>query len=175
MIDSLAKNVELLYFNMQNGLAHHNLIKEVELVINYIDIQQVRFNHSLNIIFNFQDPGIKNIQIPSMLMQIHVENAIEKGIRNREGANRLIINFINEINNIKIVIEDDGRGRTIKKDRNLERKSSTAVMNDLITIFNSYNHESISMSYDDLIFDNKYGTRVTIIIPKNFNYEFEKI
>ncbi len=55
------------------------------------------------------------------------------------------------------------------------RKGSTQVMNDLISILNSYNKTKITVVYDDLINDKKYGTSVNITLPKNFNYAFEKI
>lgn len=72
-----------------------------------------------------------------------------------------------------ITIEDDGRGRY---PIDSTRKSSTTVMNDLILLFNTYNKEPITVKYDDYIFQTndqeKFGTRVSIFIPKNFNYEF---
>jgi ligand-binding sensor domain-containing protein len=175
MIDSLASNVELLYQNMQQGVAYHSLKKETELVNNYLDIQQVRFGHILKI-SKFIDPGIilENIPVPSMLLQIHVENAVEKGIRNRPGAHELSISITEDAHSFLISIEDDGRGRlSLGPDEN--RKGSTEVMNDLIDILNSYNQHKIKVTYDDRIIGDRYGTRVCVYLPKNFNYEFEKI
>jgi ligand-binding sensor domain-containing protein len=176
MIDSLASNVELLYQNMQQGTAFHSLKKELELVDNYLAIQQVRFDHMLIINRNV-DPNlvINNIPVPSMLLQIHVENAVEKGIRNRAGAGLLSICVADDRENINITIEDDGRGRTNISPDDDGRKGSTQVMNDLIAILNSYNKSKITVLYDDHIIDRKYGTRVNITLPKNFNYAFEKI
>ncbi len=176
MIDSLASNVELLYQNMQQGTAFHSLKKELELVDNYLAIQQVRFDHMLIINRNVDtNLIINNIPVPSMLLQIHVENAVEKGIRNRAGAGLLSILVTDDSENINITIEDDGRGRTNISPNDDGRKGSTQVMNDLIAILNSYNKSKITVLYDDHIIDKKYGTRVKITLPKNFNYAFEKI
>jgi len=176
MIDSLASNVELLYQNMQHGTAFHSLKKELELVDNYLAIQQVRFDHMLIINRNVDSNLIiNNIPVPSMLLQIHVENAVEKGIRNRAGAGLLSICVADDRENINITIEDDGRGRTNISPDDDGRKGSTQVMNDLIAILNSYNKSKITVLYDDHIIDRKYGTRVNITLPKNFNYAFEKI
>jgi ligand-binding sensor domain-containing protein len=176
MIDSLASNVELLYHNMQHGVAYHSLSKEINLVDNYLNIQQVRFDHMLHVKNNI-GPNIvlENIPIPSMLMQIHVENAVEKGIRNREGAHEISITITEDGDFFKILIEDDGRGRLPKTTYDENRKGSTEVMNDLISILNLYNDKKILVTYDDRIIDQQYGTRVTILLPKNFNYAFEKI
>ncbi|MFZ1704477.1 MAG: two-component regulator propeller domain-containing protein [Saprospiraceae bacterium] len=175
MIDSLAKNVELLYFNIQNGLAYHNLTKEIELVRNYLDIQQVRFKQTLKITLDYDIEAIQKSLIPSMLLQIHVENAVEKGIRNRAEANQLTIKLIDNPNDVTIIIDDDGNGRSNIESKNTNRKSSTEMMNDLLIILNSYNQEKISVSFHDKIIENKFGTKVIIVLPKNFNYEFEKI
>jgi hypothetical protein len=176
MIDSLASNVTLLYQNMQQGTAFHSLKKELELVDNYLAIQQVRFDHILKVSIDM-DPNliINNISIPSMLLQIHVENAVEKGIRNRAGAGLLSIRVAEDSENINITIEDDGRGRANISPADNSRKGSTQVMNDLIAILNSYNKTKITIMYEDHIIDKKYGTRVNILLPKNFNYAFEKI
>lgn len=171
IIDSLASNVELLYQNMQQGVAYHSLKKEIELVDNYLEIQQVRFDHFLTITQQMdQSLTMEDILFPSMLLQIHVENAVEKGIRNRQGAKILNIAITHDEIYIKITIEDDGRGRTLRSSSDDLRKGSTAVMNDLIEILNSYNDHKITVTYDDFIVDNKYGTRVHICLPKNYNY-----
>ena len=176
MIDSLASNVELLYQNMQHGVAYHSLRKEIDLVDNYLNIQQVRFDHMLHVKKNIdQNIMLENIPVPSMLLQIHVENAVEKGIRNREGAHDLSITISDEEGFFKILIEDDGRGRLPNTMYGENRKGSTEVMNDLIAILNFYNNEKIMVTYDDQIIHHQYGTRVTILLPKNFNYAFEKI
>lgn len=176
MIDSLAGNVEILYQNMQKGLAYHNLKNELALVNNYLEIQQVRFNYMLQIEQKMDvELDSANIFIPSMLLQIHVENAVEKGIRNRSGAGKLSISISEKIDELLLSIEDDGMGRKNNHTEDPDRKGSTQVMNDLISILNSYNLLKIKVTYDDHIFEETYGTRVNIALPKNFNYEFEKI
>ncbi len=171
IIDSLASNVELLYQNMQQGLAYHSLKREIELVDNYLDIQQIRFDNMLTITQQMdRSLTIEDILFPSMLLQIHVENAVENGIRNRQGAKILNIAITHDEIYINITIEDDGRGRTLRSSSDDLRKGSTAVMNDLIEILNSYNDHKITVTYDDFIVENKYGTRVHICLPKNYNY-----
>lgn len=172
MIDSMAGNVDILYQNIQHGLAYHSLSKEIKLVNNYLSIQQLRFGNTLQIKFiNDMKDGKLNMLIPSMLLQIHVENAVEKGIRNRVGANTLIMHFIEDVNGVTVVIEDDGKGRSIEENIIKNRKGSTEVMRDLVSILNAYNQSKIEVRYEDLFIEKKYGTRVTIYLPNNYNYE----
>ena len=48
-------------------------------------------------------------------------------------------------------------------------------MDDLIALFNRYNKGQIMVRYEDFVFGEKtgerHGTRVQVIIPKNYNYE----
>ncbi len=119
--------------------------------------------------------ALEKILIPSMLIQIHTENAVEKGIRNRLGAHELSISITEEQENVIISIRDDGQGRKDMNNLNENRKGSTEVMNELISVLNAYNSNKITVTYEDHIIEGKYGTQVKIKLPKNFNYEFEKI
>ena len=153
-------------------------MKELQIVQNYIKIQQIRFNNSLFVQVHVDiDPEeLKNIQVPSMMLQIHAENAIEKGIRNRLNACHFLLDVTSSEKGCHIIIEDDGRGRINLTDPPIKktRKGSTMIMNDLIALFNRYNAAHITIRYEDHIFmDNaqhRYGTRVHFFIPKNFNY-----
>jgi hypothetical protein len=54
-------------------------------------------------------------------------------------------------------------------------QGSTAVMDDLIALFNRYNRQPITMRYEDMVFGElgieRHGTRVHFFIPKNYVYE----
>jgi len=175
IIGRLSENMHHLFENTQIGRAYHSLSKELEIVQNYLKIQQVRFGQGLQVSLDLplNPESLSCIEVPSMLLQIHAENAVEKGIRNRMGAGNFKLSVQMGEGGCFITIEDDGRGR-YRIDST--RKSSTTVMNDLILLFNTYNKEPITVKYDDYIFQTndqeRFGTRVSIFIPKNFNYEF---
>ena len=176
MIDSLARNVELIYQNIQLGTIYHSLKKELELVDNYLSIQQVRFSHMLEINILVDDTlNSTALFVPSMLLQLHVENAVDKGIRYRKGAGVISIYIKDDDPNLKIYINDDGIGRHSFHAPLEKRNGSTKVMDELINILNDYNNSKITVEYNDLIIDRKYGTSVMINIPKKFTYEIEKI
>ncbi len=172
IIGRLSDNVNILYENTQRARPWHSMYRELEVVRNYLRIQQVRFGSTLHTNFDIglSEEELKSIKVPAMLLQIHTENAVEKGIRNRKNAGRLFLKVSCDEKGCRVVIEDDGRGRVPTES---PRKGSTFVMSELITLFNNYNDNPITVEYEDYIFGN-HGTRVNIFIPKYFNYELSK-
>lgn len=181
IIDKLASNVDILYRNTQGRKAYHSLEQELEVVKNYLSIQQVRFGDSLQVALSIPEDkeSLWEFNIPAMLLQIHVENAVEKGIRNwGDGKGRLSFSVQLSEGACQVVIEDDGKGRPLLPPREPEngRSSSTAVMSMLIELLNTYNTEPISVRFEDRIFHapekGPHGTRVIIHLPKRYRYEF---
>lgn len=178
IVGRLSENVDLLFENTQNERAYHSLNKELQIVGNYIKIQQVRFSNSLDVTIsvNLDQESLNTIQVPAMMLQIHTENAIEKGIRKRLNASRFSLEVNLNNKGCSIIMEDDGRGRLFLNGspKEMKRKGSTMIMNDLIALYNRYNAVQLTIRYDDHIFglDDalRYGTRVHFFIPKNFNY-----
>ncbi|HMQ46348.1 MAG TPA: histidine kinase [Saprospiraceae bacterium] len=174
IIGRLSENVDILFENTQSGKTFHSLVKELEIVKNYLKIQQVRFGEGLVVSFDLPqgEDELEETAVPSMLLQIHAENAVEKGIRNRKEAGHFLLSVKIETDGCHITMEDDGRGRP---DTIPDRKGSTAVMNDLVALFNRYNRRPLTIHYDDFIFGaitgRRYGTRVHFFIPKEYNYE----
>jgi hypothetical protein len=192
IVGRLSENVDHLFANTQSGKAYHPLSKELEIVQNYLKIQQVRFGEGLWVSLDLpkENTAMTAVQVPSMLLQIHTENAVEKGIRNRKGAGHFLLSVKMGADGCHITIEDDGRGRPRTAERTAEpqfggqlaelgvgptRKGSTAVMDDLIALFNRYNKRPLTVRYEDLVFGEtdgeQHGTRVHFFIPKNYGYE----
>ncbi len=177
VVGRLAENVTILYNNTQDGKTFHPLTQELVLLKNYLMVQQVRFKGDLSVHYDIlEEKLLAPYSVPAMLLQIHAENAVEKGIRGGTGKGRVSIAISLSDNGCQIKIEDEGRGRPREVIENGNgRKGSTAVMDNLIALLNAYNKEPIMVKYEDHIFNNPlrggYGTRVVIFIPKNYNYE----
>jgi len=88
------------------------LADEIEMLNNYVQLEMVRFEHKFKFILNV-DPGVdaEAIEIPSLLIQPYVENAILHGLYNKAGAGTLRIDIYEENETIIFQIEDDGIGR----------------------------------------------------------------
>ena len=147
-----------------------NLNEEINNIINYVELENMRFNNSIDFGFQIDENiPVEKIIVPSLLLQVFVENAILHGLSAKEGKKVLKINVKkHQSDKIKIEIVDNGVGfkNTFKKDHNYFRKKSmglTIVEARLKSYFNE-DYTLVIKDYDN----NNYsapGTLVSIIIP----------
>ncbi len=181
LVANLSKNIQYIFENTRKGIPFHTISEEIELVKNYVAVQNVRFNNAitLNLPPERLINEIGNHKILLMQIQIHVENAIEHGIRNRKGSGTIKIDIKSTKENIIIVITDDGIGRVKAKAMGSGgTQQGTAMLKKLHEIYNVRNSNKITSNYHDSPFTDEnganYGTKLTIIIPKNYQYELQK-
>lgn len=86
-----------------------SLNEELDFVKNYIEVQSYILRPDFKFTLNIQ-PGIENIIIPSMSIQILAENAIKHGLKGLERQQNLTITVIKENDITTITVEDNGRG-----------------------------------------------------------------
>jgi sensor histidine kinase YesM len=115
-----------------------------------------------------------NINIPPMLMQPHVENAILHGIKHLEDKQgRLNISMtINNNDYLEYTLQDNGIGRAKSKEqktyRNHEHKSyGIDITQNRIDLYNQRNNVKITFFVEDLYDSNLIacGTKVVVLIP----------
>lgn len=90
------------------------LIHEINFIENYIKIQQVRFGDRLK----FQteiDPDCLGIDIPPMILQPLVENAVKYGIAPKEDGGTIYLTVRRSGKIIFFEVRDDGLGTKAKK------------------------------------------------------------
>lgn len=88
-------------------ISFHTLENELQLASNYLYIQKVRFGDllKLDIVDLNTVEELKGIMVPIMMIQIHVENAVEHGIRNNEdGFGTVTIHVEDEGDFIRIIV-----------------------------------------------------------------------
>jgi sensor histidine kinase YesM len=121
--------------------------------------------------------SLSKVQVPLMQIQIHVENAIEHGLRHRPGSRKLDIIMQDRGSYLHINITDDGIGRRRSQEIGSHgTQQGTAMLKSLHAIFNKHNAIPILSTYQDTPFTDpetgeQYGTTVHIEIPKEYNYE----
>jgi sensor histidine kinase YesM len=101
-----------------------SLAEDLEALRLYLELESLRFDNK----FNYKiecDPEMDadQIQVPPMLLQPFVENAIWHGLMNKEGEGHVWINISQENSTLLCTITDDGIGR--KKAAELSRPVST--------------------------------------------------
>lgn len=104
---------DLIRQNMRN-IAHEliPISKELELVENYLKIEKLRFKEKLNFSIQIEDAlETELIQVPPLLIQPLVENAIKHGIWPKKTSDGFIeIKLFEKENILHIEISDNGNG-----------------------------------------------------------------
>lgn len=143
------------------------LSDEVEMLKNYIQLEMLRFEEkfSFNLIIE-PDLEIDNIEIPSLLIQPYVENAILHGLYNKAGKGKLTIEIKEKGDVVYFTIEDDGIGRKAAKqlnDKNFPGHQSYGLKltEERLNLINE--NRNVSFYIEDLEKEGvASGTRVTI-------------
>lgn len=152
------------------------LSEEIEMLTNYIELQRTRFEGKFDFDIEIDNKiPTQNIQIPSLLLQPLVENAINHGLFHKGDKGLLQLKFIqgSSGNELICIIDDNGVGREkakeIKKASSARQESyGTKLTQQLIEIFKEYENMPIELEYIDKHSPDT-GTTVRITI-KNIKY-----
>lgn len=94
---------------------------EIDLIKNYLSLEKSRFHDKFDFELIIDEKiDLDNSQVPSMLIQPFIENAIWHGLRYKEEKGFVNVSFQNEDKHIKIIIIDNGIG--IEKSKTLKTK-----------------------------------------------------
>ena len=90
---------------------HQHAEQEIEAVENYVYILNVRFAGEIHFTMELVD-GAEDVQMPGMILQPIVENAVNHGIRNVEWDGYIHMKVEKLAEALKISIRDNGQGMT---------------------------------------------------------------
>jgi len=146
---------------------------EINACENYLALQQLRFAEKLDYSIEVDNKlDIENIQVPPMLIQPFIENAIDHGIKHLPGKGKVIVTYKKNVEAIIIEVLDNGVGRMeanrILKKKNPNHKSlATKITRERINVYNKELTGRISFTITDLVNeDNRaLGTLVKFSIP----------
>lgn len=96
--------------NSQNSLI--TLQEEFDALNLYVEMELIRFKKGFDYSLDIMDGvDLNKYDIPPLILQPFIENAIHHGLRNKEGDKRLKIEVKENAGRIFIFIEDNGIGR----------------------------------------------------------------
>jgi ligand-binding sensor domain-containing protein len=177
-IHYLSKFSQLMRRTLSNSRESYVTLRdELQALQLYIEIEKLRFNDK----FEYKiiiDPEIDEsfIEIPPMILQPYVENAIIHGLMHKSEVGHLLIELklINE--NLQVIIQDDGVGREraseIKRESGIERKSrGMLITSERLEILNQYTKDTYTVKVVDLTNEQGLpsGTSVEITIHANLS------
>jgi ligand-binding sensor domain-containing protein len=172
--DFLNKFARLIRIILENS--KHNLItisRDMEALQLYVDLEQFRFNNKFSYQLQIEEELMEdNYQIPPLLIQPFVENAIVHGLANSDHPNlRLGVRLQTEGDYVKYTIEDNGVGRknaALYRMNNHSNHKSVGlnITRERINIFNSKQNLGDEVTIIDLYDEqgNAAGTRCEIRI-----------
>ncbi|MBC9913782.1 tetratricopeptide repeat-containing sensor histidine kinase [Chitinophaga varians] len=112
-------------------LNRHDLIPledEINSLKNYIELQQMRFEHAFSYSIDTDGTDVDAILIPPMLVQPFVENSIEHGFKSIDYPGMLTISFRQEQQQLVICIDDNGAGAQVKTHGPREKTSLSRII-----------------------------------------------
>ena len=147
--------------------------KELELLKLYVKLEHSRFTEKFDYSIEIdEDVRIEEFEIPPMLIQPYVENAIWHGLRYKEEKGLLKIKVQQPDERLMLItIMDDGIGRRKSaelKTQNQKKQNSKGMGNikKRIGILNEMYRNKVDVSIADLTSD-QTGTKVVVKLKKD--------
>ena len=173
-LNNFARLIRLI---LQNSRSNYISLKdELETLELYIQMESLRlkdkFKYEICIDENIE---ISSIDIPPMLIQPYVENAIWHGLMNKKNREEglLSIHLLQKEGRLHCIIKDNGVGRekaqALKSKLNSTKKKSMgmSITNDRIELINQLYQLNAKVIIEDLYNEEKEaeGTKVVLEIP----------
>jgi len=101
-----------------------SLYDEIETCKLYLQLEAMRFDTKFSYAVNVDENiDLKSVQVPALIIQPFIENAIWHGIVPRNSGGTVSLNILHKDGVIEIVIDDDGIGREASQ----QNKSATGL------------------------------------------------
>ena len=139
--------------------------EELEILELYLSLERNRIGENFHYDIQVLSRDIlSQYQIPPLLLQPIVENAIWHGLHPSQKIEKELKITFDTTEDLKIIIEDNGIGRKeSSKKRKLHNSMGTSIVQDRITLFNHLNDQTIHLKITDLEQDgNALGTKIIL-------------
>jgi two-component system LytT family sensor kinase len=149
-----------------------SLSTELSILQLYLSLEHARFKDKFDYRLTVSEElSLEQTQIPPMLIQPYIENAIWHGLRYKEEKGLLTVNILPNAGDIMVTIEDNGIGRKRSaelKTHNQKDKDSIGLKNTeaRIAIINELYKTHMRVSIEDLDPVTGSGTKVTVYITQ---------
>ena len=172
--EDIVRLVDALTNMFRIGLSHGKDIitvkEEITHVSNYLYIQKIRYKDKLNYVIHV-DESLYAVEVPKLILQPLVENAIYHGVKAKRGGGTITITGVPEGENLVFTVQDNGAGMPQEKVEELNRRmSERSVLDEKKSFGLFYIRERIQLCYgtgygvhvESALGE---GTRVTITLP----------
>ncbi len=146
---------------MQSGRQLTRVSEEMDFLRTYLRIEEVRFGDRLRVRMEL-DPSVSRDNIPSLILQPVVENAIKHGLAPKIGVGHLSIVADCQGEFVRLAVEDDGMGPAApaRSSRDGNGVGLKIIAERLRALYDG----RATLSFERA---EHTGSRVTILIPRN--------
>ncbi len=121
--EMLTKLSEILRYSLtKNNINAISVREELEVVDNYIELSKIQFEDRLQFIENVNSDTL-DLQIPPMIIQLLIENAIKHGISNLKQGGTITLNIKKEEAILLIEVKNTGKLQIAKNSTQLGLKN----------------------------------------------------
>lgn len=174
-LNFLSKFSNLLRQILDNSRSTHVLLdEELKQLKIYIELEALRFDHSFHYEIEVDDNlDTSKYEVPLLLVQPYIENAILHGLMPKDGDKFFSLKFEDQEDHIVCEITDNGIGRekAAQNQSPITRAShGLQVTKQRLDSMSKQSSAQAKVEVEDLIEDGQaVGTRVIVFIPKILN------
>lgn len=151
----IARLSDLLRMTLENvGVQLVPLQQELELLKRYIEIEETRFRDRLTVHMRIDSEAL-DAQVPNLILQPLVENAIRHGIAPRLAAGRVEVSARRKYESLHLQVRDNGCGLSKNRKEGIGLANTRAR---LWQLYGAKHHFVLSSNPDG-------GLTVTLVIP----------
>jgi tetratricopeptide (TPR) repeat protein len=180
LIDKRDNETASLFLNRFSRMVRHilestrnefiKLDQEIDNIENYLALQKLRFTDKFDYKIEVDDEvDAEELEVPPMLIQPFVENAIEHGLKTKETKGNIDIRFKFQEGLLICEIDDDGVGRSKAGDQLMTGHNSmaTKIVRDRLETLSKKNNQKLKFEIIDLKTESNVslGTKVIVGLP----------
>ncbi len=147
-----------------------NLVQEMQLLENYLSLEKLRFKNKFDYQINIA-PQInqEKIEIPPLLVQPFIENAIIHGMGRRAAGGKIEVNFSQSNNELQISVFDNGLTSFLSLEESTSKHKfksvGISITKKRLALLNEADEENM-IQFDEIRNENnkRIGTKVSIVI-----------
>jgi len=139
---------------------------------NYLELEKLSTNNKFEFSIKIsEDIEAENTEIPPMMIQPFVENAIIHGVKQKDGQGEIMLNFVLQGKRIICEVIDNGIGRKASSENKSQTRKNHKSTGILVTKkrleqFQIQTSLELGVEFIDLIeHDQASGTKVVIAMP----------
>ncbi|WP_353779751.1 histidine kinase [Winogradskyella sp. 3972H.M.0a.05] len=150
------------------------LEREIELIELYAKLEHFRFKDKFDYKVSVDESiEVEAFQIPPMLLQPYIENAVWHGLRYKKDKGELLIDINqHKDDELTITISDDGIGRKRSEEMKTmnQKKQNSKGMGNIkkrVAILNEMYKDRVDVSIEDFQDEEDVGTKVIVTLKKD--------